>query len=232
MERKKFKMKKVFVALVALVMVLTMAVPAWADDDSPFVSSPTTNQAPTVSEAKDEAGNSVTVTVTSFGKRDDLPAESSKKLETAYQSIVQAEKVATLNDDITKVAQDKKVKTDNLAVSDLFDIDLGTPDAQGNVTVNLEVESLDNFVCLLHFNGESWDVVDNAKVEGGKLTFSMSAFSPFAIVVDAGADTTASASGLSGGVIALIVILCILVLAAVVALVVFLSRKNHKGSAA
>ena len=55
--------------------------------------------------------------------------------------------------------------------------------AKITLTISLKSDSFENFVALLHYTGSAWEVVKDAKVENGVLTFSASNFSPFAVVV-------------------------------------------------
>ena len=58
----------------------------------------------------------------------------------------------------------------------------------------------------MHYKNNAWEVVENAKVENGVLTFTVDSFSPFAIVVDNAAAQNSPQTGDNGISVALAII--------------------------
>lgn len=159
-------MKKLLVFALVLAMVLAVPTAVLADA---FVSSPSNVDAPTLGDVtasnKDWDGK---IVVASFADTD------TAEMTAAYDSIKAAASVTALN---SALPSDKE-----LAVSTLFDVS-ATKEGMGTVTITLTSDKFENFVALLHFVDGKWEVVDNAKVDGTKLTFSVDSLSPFAVVV-------------------------------------------------
>lgn len=175
-------MKKGFFAIALSVMlVFSMMTSVFADN---FVGSMTSVKAP-VEAAKPTSSNPEwkgSVTVVASGEQSTLSEAAQAQMKAAYTSIETAADVAALSADVATVAAEQGVKTADLAISDLFDISV-EGDNYGTLTISLKSDSFENFVALLHYTGSAWEVVKDAKVENGVLTFSASNFSPFAIVV-------------------------------------------------
>ncbi len=184
-------MKKIVALIISAVMVLSMTVAASAA----FVASPSANAAPVLVEIKDGKTEGLVVEVTAYKDRAKLSAEGKAAIEDSYKDIKNASDLTTLTSSLKTVADNAKIKASDLAVSDLFDVSIvsGTPD--GKITLVLSAETLKNFVALLHDNDGKWEVVDGAKVDGNKLTFSVDSLSPFAIVVNNGEDKDSPATG-------------------------------------
>ena len=175
-------MKKGFFAIALSVMlVFSMMTSVFADN---FVGSISAVEAPAVAEAPTSSNPEWkgSVTVVASGEQSTLPEAAQAEMKAAYESIETAADVAALSADIATVAAEQGVKTADLAISDLFDISV-EGDNYGTLTISLKSDSFENFVALLHYTGSAWEVVKDAKVENGVLTFSASNFSPFAVVV-------------------------------------------------
>ena len=186
-------MKKVFVVILSVMMVASLSLTSFA---ASFVSSPSGNPAPTLVSFEFESKDcDAELVITPYSKRDTLTAAGKAAIEAAYNEVKSADNVAALNADLAALAKSKDIGAKNLAVSDLFDVsytgcnDHGT---HGKVTIKLKAETLENFVGLLHYNNGKWELISNAKAEGDTLTFSVDSLSPFAIVVDANRDSTAT----------------------------------------
>ncbi len=182
-------MKKAMMVGLALLLIFCMSVPVLAEG---FVQSPSLNQAPVVEDVQAEGvpeGTEFTLVVTPYTERGDLTEEQKNALVDAYDEIKQAEDLTVLTPELAELVQEQDLNSENLAVSDLFDITPNT-DEHGQVTVKLGSEYLQNFVALLHKKDNNWDVVDSAKVvNGDSITFSVDDFSPFAIVVETEKET-------------------------------------------
>lgn len=186
-------MKKVLAICLALVMVISAGVMAFAQGG--FVSSPSGNKAPVIISISYEEGScNPKVVITPYVEREDLDEEKEEDMNEAYDEIASNKDLSVLCFELATIAASKNIPVLRFAVSDLFDVSLyhyGDHDFCGSVTVQLGAETLKNFVALLHRDVDgTWEVVPNVivDVEAGTLTFSASNFSPFAVVVDTGVN--------------------------------------------
>lgn len=188
-------MKKVLAICLVMVMLVSMNISVFAAPGS-FVSSPSGNPAPILIsfECGDE-GCTAKMKITPYADRDTLPAVLKTLIESFYAKIAGTQDLTTLNVDLAKLAANKNLTGDRLAVSDLFDIyayGCEEHEEHKNFTITLDADTLSRFVGLLHMkdNGEI-ELIKNAKVlnDGEHLQFTAETMSPFAIVVDTGADT-------------------------------------------
>lgn len=175
-------MKKVLALCLALLMVVGASATVFAD----FVTSPSGNKAPEVIDSER------TITVTAYSDRANLPEEDRQKLDAAYNAVVNTEDLSTLNSGLKDLATQAGADSKDLAVSDLFDIST-TDNTDGTFSIELKPETLNNFVCLLHYHNDAWTIVEGAQTtDEGTLRFSVSDLSPFAIVVNARDNTGAT----------------------------------------
>lgn len=161
-------MKKLIVF--ALVLAMAFAVPTAVLADS-FVSSPSNQNTPTTEDSN--------ITVTGYGERDTLPDDAREDMEAAYEDIKGAKDVTDLTDDLEDVIKDAGLTPKDTAVGSLFDV---TGAKEGD-DVELVVEDGEDFVALLYFDGEEWHVVEDAKVNGKKLTYTSMGDGTYALVV-------------------------------------------------
>ncbi len=192
-------MKKVLVICLAMVMVVGMSINAFAAPNA-FVSSPSKNPAPELiegtNESEDCTGNAF---ITAYGDRDSLSDEDREQIEKAYKDIQESTDITAVNSDLKELATKLGVKTADLAVSDLFNINHENCDdheSHGDFNVILDAETLSNFVGLLCYRNGKWELIKNAIIEevNGKkqLKFSVKGVSSYAIVVN-----TAKSQGVS-----------------------------------
>lgn len=197
-------MKKAFAIVLAMVLTLVLSVSVCAAPGQ-FVNSPSNNGAPIlVSVERGSEDCTGELIITPYNQRNTLPTNLKTLIEKAYDEIVASKDLTTLNKDLAAVAAAQKIAGKNLKVSDLFDIRYeGCTSHNENHTFNivLKADTLHRFVGLLHMkhNGE-WELIKNAKVinNGEELSFTISDFSPFAIVVDtseAGGDSPVTGNG-------------------------------------
>lgn len=185
-------MKKVIVALIMVLMIASMTLSALAASGG-FVSSPSGNQAPVLVKGANTSKKCESVlTVTSYADRDKLSENSKNQIEAAYAQIVATTDVSKLNASVAEVAKDVEVGLSDLAVSDLFDISASTcsdHEKHKKFKIELQSDTVKNFVCLLHYNNGEWEVVKGAKIDKNEniLKFKTDELSPFAIVVSSGA---------------------------------------------
>lgn len=194
-------MKKLFAIMLTVVLMMTATVSVFAAPGQ-FVKSPSKNAAPTlISFEKGNEDCTAELIVTPYKDRNTLPAELKTLIEKAYDDIVKADDLTTLNKDLAAVAAKLKLAGTDLKVSDLFDIRYeGCDDHDETHTFDivLSADTLHRFVGLLHMdkNGE-WELIQNAKVvnNGEALSFTVSDLSPFAIVVDTGTPSDSPQTG-------------------------------------
>ncbi|MBQ8868791.1 MAG: hypothetical protein IJ027_03620 [Oscillospiraceae bacterium] len=184
-------MKKIVSLILATVMVLSMTVAASAA----FVSSPSANAAPTLEEIKEGKTEDLVIEITAYKDRENLDEKGKAAIEDSHNDIKTAAGLVALVPELKAVAEKAKVKVEDLAVSDLFDISVTSGTLEDKITLVLGAETLKNFVALLHDKDGKWEVVEGAKVEGNKLTFSVNSLSPFAIVVNNSDDKDSPATG-------------------------------------
>ena len=180
-------MKKIIAICVILAMMATLSLSVFATGS--FVSSPSVTPAPElIVGANEDDECEAVLTITAYKDRDQLTADARQKIEEAYAEIVGTQDLADLNGAIKKAADEYHVEPEDLAVSDLFDISSSYCQGHGDhghFDITLEAVLLKNFVCLLHYYGGEWHVVENAEVtnNGTHLEFDVDQLSPFAIVV-------------------------------------------------
>ena len=186
-------MKKVMAICLTLVMVMSLGIAAFAAPGS-FISSPSMNKAPILIGYENESSDcTAKLILTAYADRKTLPENLCAMIEKAYDMIVGTDDLSTLNSGVADLAKDAGVKVTALSVSDLFDlryVDCSNHDLHGSFLIVIESETLENFVCLLHYYNGEWSIVDSAKVtnNGKYLEFTAKEFSPFAIVVKTDAE--------------------------------------------
>ena len=208
-------MKKIVMFFLAIAMVVSMSISVFATAGG-FTSSPSRNPAPELVSGKNESADCVSeLVITAYGDRNDLSEEARREFEEAYSEIIGTQDLSTLNSEIKDIAESLGVEVSELAVSDLFcieDTDCENHGNHGRFNIALKAETLNNFVCLLHYYNGEWLVVEDAEVtENGELSFSEKEFSPFAIVVSTGKTPAKSDnSGLITGIIIAVIVVVVL----------------------
>ncbi len=187
-------MKKIFAICLAVLMIVGTSVTAFAANGG-FISSPSANLAPEILEFKPGSADcTARPMVTPYSKRDTLTEAGEGAMVEAYNSIKGTSDVTTLNSDLEKLARKLGIPKNELAVSDLFDLrstdcdpEQHENDNHGDFSIKLKSDTADKFVGLLRMRNGKWELVEDAKVKGDVLSFSidMEDDTPFAIVVDA-----------------------------------------------
>lgn len=176
--------KGIFTLTISLVLALLMLpVTAFADV---FTESPEQFEATTVTNATFTGANATggELILTPYNQKDTLPEDLHQEMDAAAESIRNATSVTELAQGVEALAREAGVADmSTLAVSDLFDLRATTDDWE-TVTVTLQRKESEKFVGLLHYTGNGWEIVDNAKENNGVLTFTAKDFSPFAVVVN------------------------------------------------
>lgn len=219
-------MKKIFTMSMVVMLVIAMAVSSFAA--GAFVASPTGIAAPKLVNATNENLDCLAeLVIESYDNRASLGEASLAKMNAAYKSIKETDDLSTLNADLAAIAEKYNIPSTALAVSDLFDIShVGCANHAncGAFTITIRPNTVENFVALMHFNGTSWELVETTVVDGC-LTFTVSDFSPFAIIAHDGTGeaplSSAAVAGIAGGSIGAVV-----VVGAVVAAVMLQKKKK------
>lgn len=225
-------MKRIFALLMTLVVIVAFATVTFAENGG-FYESPSKNQAPTLDSFENENDEcEATLHITSYADRDQLSEEAQQKLAAAFDTILNATDLTTVNSGLANLAKELGIAGTDLAVSDLFDISYheeGDHSGHGAFTVALNAETLKNFVAFLHYENGQWVLVEDAKVvDGEKLTFTVDTLSPFAVVVNTNPAVPGSAVGLPVGAIIAIVAAAVAVAGGIAFLVFFLLKKKKK----
>lgn len=188
-------MKKLVSVVLAIVLAMTMCVSALAAPNG-FVESPSNQKGPEIVDGDN-------IVVTPFGDRDKLPDDVRDALEDAYNSILNADNLGDLSEALEDLANELNVPVKNLVVSELFELsyESGEQGSDGKLTVTLKDDSFKDFFGLIKYENGKWVLIEDAKVNGNKLTFTAGKLpAPFAIVVnpdgsDIGADDEVPATG-------------------------------------
>lgn len=170
-------MKKMMVSLLAIVLVLTMAVPVFAAGN--FISSPSYRDCPQLVDYAFIGDCQGELLFTSYSDRDDLSAEEKALFEKAYQQIADSKDLKSLFAGIQIPAG-----MQNLGVSDLFYVSYkGCDDHDGHTfTATIKPEVIKNLAGVyVMVNGE-WLAVDY-KVDGLNLVLNAEYYGPYAIVL-------------------------------------------------
>ena len=180
-------MKRFLVLLMTAFMLLTLSTPVLAEPGN-FVVSPSTNKGPELVDGSNGSEDcDGYIVVTPYVDRDELDEDKKNEIENAYKQIVESDDLTDFNEDFKNLVNDKGISSDNLAVSDLFDVSYygcEEHDDHADFNITLRSDKLDGFVALLKQVDGEWVLVEDATVEGDLLKFTAKDFSPFAIVVE------------------------------------------------
>lgn len=184
-------MRKIITVCLMIVMLSSLMLSVFAAPGG-FIQSISGNLAPELIKGENVSDDcSAELIITAYVNRDQLPEELRLQIEEAYRIIVENPDLSVLNAKLAELAEELGVEVTDLAVSDLFDIhyvNCGDHDDHGHFDITLKAETLENFVCLLHYYNGEFTIVEDAKVtqNGEHLEFTATEFSPFAIVVNTG----------------------------------------------
>ncbi len=222
-------MKKFLVWCMVVALAVTMSFSAFAAPGK-FVQSPSNNPCPDLIEGSNSDPDcTAELVITAYIDRNTLPPATLAMIEYAYNVIKNCSDLTTLSSAFASYVGGLGIPGTRLKVSDLFDVsyyNCDTHDHHGSFSIKLSADTLKNFVGLLHYTGNGWEFVTDAKVaaDGVTLTFSVDSLSPFAIVVDTGAASDVSPdTGYNDFAV------CTAMFASAAAMVVlFASRKRNK----
>lgn len=210
-------MKKILALIITAAMLLTMSVATFAKSED-FLVSPSKNLTPDLKDYEHEDHDCPgEIVIVGYGDKNTLSDDDKKEFEDAYNSIINADKLTDLNKDLTG----------DLAISDIFGVDLNGCDEHpnhGKTTIELDTDSAKNFHSLIAFDGEKWITID-ATLNGTTLTFTtyLDSFTAFAIVVNTASDAPQTGDSFSWGYVALMAV------AAAGIVVICISMKKKKG---
>lgn len=177
-------MKKIITLLMVVVMVAISSISIFAAPEG-FVESPKADTPSLDSFTNESVECLAEIIITPFVRIDELEEVKEKENRDAYNEIIK-------NDDsfakaLAKLAASKNIPVSELAVSELFDVsykESGGHNEHGAFTISIKAKNLDKFVGLMNRHTGEWVIINNAKVNGDILTFTVSELSPFAIIVD------------------------------------------------
>ena len=217
-------MKKILTVIALSLLVFSMTFSVFAADAGSFIQSPSANQAPELVEGgSDDHDCEESLLITAYADRVDLPEELRKEIEVVYDKIKSVSNLTAICPALKDLANKKNIPTANLEVIDLFDIRDAHGKVEGTFDIVLKADTLENFVGLLHYTDGKYELIENAKVvkKDGEyhLTFSTDGLSPFAIVVDTGAELPAPSNN-SNLIIGILTIAVIAESAALIAIIV------------
>ena len=186
-------MKKVLAILLAIVMVVSAGIMAFAQGG--FVSSPSGNKAPVIITVTYGDGSCrPEIIITPYVDKDDLEQYKEQAMIDAYNEILNCDNLGDLCKALISLATELGRNVRNFAISDLFDISAyhnASHDFCGTVTLKLRSDTLKNFVGLIHRNSDGvWELIPNVVLdpEENTISFTVDNFSPFAVVVDTAAE--------------------------------------------
>lgn len=216
-------MKRVLAISLVLAVLACLSITAFADPGS-FVNSPSNNNAPEVDKFEPtDDGCTAELIITPYSGRGSLSEEARDRIENAYKEIVSTEDLTHLNDALEKLAKEKGIDGNRLAVSDLFDARIegcNIHESHTGFEIILNIDTLDGFVGLMCMDEDGeWVLVENAEVinNGQQLLFVVDdLLSPMAIVVDAGETADSPFTGESPMIFVYAIIMAISALAVVV----------------
>lgn len=190
-------MKKIIAILVALVLVFSLSVTAFAANGA-FYESPS-NKGPQLVTGENKDDNcSGKVIVTNYSDRNNLSVNDKSNIEEAYKQIAGTKDLTKLAEDLTNMAKDLGIDPSLLQVSDLFFVNYtGCTEHENHSAfdITLDADLLADFVSLICFHDGKWHVIKDAKVvnNGEHLVFAAENFSTYAIVVNSDIPKTGDA---------------------------------------
>ena len=186
-------MRKIIAVCLMVIMLASLTLSVFSAPGG-FIQSPSNNPAPEITEAINESEDCLgQLIITPYLDRDTLPEEDRIIIESIYKQVVENKDLSAIYEELANLAAKLDIDVKDLAVSDLFDIRLincDIHDYHGHFNIKLKAETLQNFVCLLHYYNGEYHVVKDARVleDGEHLVFSEKEFSPFLIVTNTGEE--------------------------------------------
>ncbi len=192
-------MKKIIALIMAVAMLATMCIPAFAEVGE-FIESPSGVKSPKIIEFVPGTHEcTANLVITSYAERNKLDDATKALLEKAYDDIASSKVINdALKTEFTALAEKYEVELSNFVVSNLFDVSYyECPEHAGHkgFTITIDAETADNYVGILHLNGETWEILDSTMDADAKtITFTTETLSPFALVYSTKALKTGDSS--------------------------------------
>ena len=176
-------MKRILTLALATLLTISLAIVASA---GAFVASPSGTRAPVLESYYNHSGACrAKLEICSYADRENLSEADCAALEAAYASIVATDDLGELSPELDALARNSFIKSENLAVSELFDISHDEGETHGEhstFVIKLRINTDGNFFSMIHYTADGWEVIGGSE-EGGVVTFEADDLSPFAIVV-------------------------------------------------
>ena len=203
-------MKKIFAILLAVMLMASLTVTAFADNvPSPQQggNTPVAPGAPAAEENVDEEVVDLSLESVIDANDEDITPDVALRLlseaaslneedkavfDEGYNKLMDAENLADVNEDLKEAAGDEEI-----SLSEVFFLE-GDEETAFPATVTLKYSNVDNFLALLHYVDGEWVWVD-VEVEDGNLVFDTDSFGTFAIV-SLGAPASSADTGESAPV--------------------------------
>ncbi len=182
-------MKKIITLILAITMVFVSAVSVFAVQGG-FVESPSKDSVSLEAFENEDKNCKAEIIITPYSDVDELEDTKEQENKDAYNEIVNM--ADSFLKALKELANLMNIDVSRLAISEVFDVsyyETAGHDGHGAFTITVKVKNLEEFVGLLHCDNGEWKVVENAESNGNTITFTVGDLSPFAVVVDAGADT-------------------------------------------
>lgn len=198
-----FNMKKILSVFTVLIMLVSSSATCFGEFNDYVPSIAKREEVSIVGGEKTEFGTQIYIEredgcrdlliCTPYVNVDSLEGESKRLMIEAYESIINSKYVTYLSRELKTLATSKGMPEDCLVVRDLFDLTIIEEHSESHyddlhdtgVELTIKTQSLENFVCLLHYRGDNiWEIVKDVEIiDDTTLWFKVDSLSPFAIVV-------------------------------------------------
>lgn len=168
-------MKKVLSCLLAVLLLASFSVMAFAADPVPSVEAE--KVAPEVSEAVDAEENDVSdaIIVTDLADKEELSDEAQEEMDAAVEALEEVDAVVEGNEELKELVGDKEV-----AVESVFNIS-STGEVAFPLELKLQLDNPENFAALLQFVDGEAQLVET-ELEDDVISFTVDSLGTFAIL--------------------------------------------------
>lgn len=180
--------KRIFALAGALIMMFAMSINVFASQSD---------------NGQHTAGNSPDASLTIGTQTITESSLTEYASQTTVATDVEGASISAVSIDVAKaaVAQTKAVVGDNATIASI--VDLVVPQGTGAATFTLNVGQIraNQNVVVLHMKSDgAWEEITPSKVADGSVTFTLSSYSPVAVVIKATAPKTGDIILLVGGI--------------------------------
>lgn len=192
-------MKKFFAFLMTAVMLAALCVSAYAATGE-FLDSPSLVSEPELIKAEPSNHEcTAKLLITAYANRNTLDDATRAIIEKAYDDIANSAVInGQLKTEFEAIAADKKLDMSDFVAGTLFDVsyfECEQHTSHRGFTITIAPEVVDNYVGLIHFDGEKWTLVDSTlDKDAGTITFYVDSLSPFALVYSTKSTQTGDSS--------------------------------------